>query len=342
MDIPSEIMDQGINFSRVDNRINTRIDKITIILPVSNKVFSNGKSQQGYVLQAINDMQNTDRYLIIRARRLGRRYIRGITLRLKDNIKCYIYVECQPISKHSEFMRLDLSPQHWNINQLNEALMFIFNAIHKRSISLLRKAYISRIDFAIDIDGHVMSDVIVDYDGVRNGHITTSTSFGGLKLGADTSRICLPVYEKFTFIGEQEPEMNPPKMFRVKETDVHPFTRFEIRFSPEKHEVPLSELKAIENLASSLHLYDRHAVLLRSRTHRCFKTAIQSMTLPEVWQTHYPNTSRNLKMRLRKEKMQKILSSNELALNTDMIWASWPECVSKLGLLAQPNLWNEC
>lgn len=340
MDIPSQIIDQGVNFSRVDNSVNTRIDKITIILPVSNKVFSNGKSKQGYVLQAINDMWNTDRYLIIRASRLGRRYIRGLTLKLKDNINCYIYVECQPISKHSEFMRLELSPQHWNINQLNEALVFIFNSINKRSISLLRKAYISRVDFAIDIDGHVMSDVIVDYDGVRNGHITTTTSFGGLKLGSNTSRICLSVYEKFTFIGEQEPEKVTPKMLRVKDTDVHPFTRFEIRFSPEKNEVPLSELKAIENLASGLHLYDRKAVLSRSRTHVGFKQGIQSMPLPEVWKAYYADTSR--KGRERKQKMMNILASNEWNFGQIKIWKCWPECVSKLGLLSQPDLWNEC
>lgn len=332
-------IDKGCVSTRVDNKTNIRIDALDILIPVEGKTNTKTQAMRDRISDAINRIEGNNIYTVERKRRTND-YIRCRKIKLRSNTDCYITLECLPISNNRSFLKLKLSPQHWRIDELNAMLLFIFGFINRKAITLLKKAYISRIDLAIDIYEHIMSDVIVGFDGIRSGHITANTAPYGLKLGSDHSIFFLSVYEKYTFTGDKRPKGTSKGVVRVKDEDVIPFTRFEIRHRPKKNELLLSDLCSMNEFVSKLHLYDRDAVLTRARTHACFKTAIQSMTLPEVWKAYYADTSR--KGRERKQKMMKILASNGRNFGPERIWKCWPECVSKLGLLAQPDHWNEC
>ncbi len=339
MYIARQRIDKGCVSTRVDNKTNIRIDELDILIPVKGKTKAKTQAMRDRILDAVNAIEENSIYKVERKRRTND-YIRCRKIKLRSNTDCYITLECLPISKNRSFLKLKLSPQHWRIDELNAMLLFIFGCINRKAITLLKKAYISRIDLAIDIDEHIMSDVIVGFDGIRSGHITANTAPYGLKLGSDHSIFFLSVYEKYTFTGDKVPKGTSKGVVRVKDEDVIPFTRFEIRHRPKKNKLLLSDLNSMNEFVSKLHIYDRGAVLTRARTHACFKTAISSMTLPEVWKAYYADTSR--KGRKRKQKMMKILESNKWNFGPERIWKCWPECVSKLGLLAQPDHWNEC
>ena len=338
MYIARQRIDKGCVSTRVDNKTNIRIDELDILIPVKAKTKAKTQAMRDRISAAINAIEGNSIYKVERKRSTND-YIRCRKIKLRSNTDCYITLECLPISKNRSFLKLKLSPQHWRIDELNAMLLFIFGCINRKAITLLKKAYISRIDLAIDIDEHIMSDVIVGFDGIRSGHITANTAPYGLKLGSDHSIFFLSVYEKYTFTGDKVPKGTSKGVVRVKDEDVIPFTRFEIRHRPKKNKLLLSDLSSMNEFVSKLHIYDRGAVLTRARTHACFKTAIPSMTLPEVWKAYYADTSR--KGRKRKQNMMKILESNKWNFGPERIWKCWPECVSKLGLLAQPDLWNE-
>ena len=330
-------IDTGRTLTRVDTITNIRIDAFEILIPVEYGNEKKTQSSRDLILDAFNRIEGNTAYKVER-RRLSNDYLRCITIRLTSNRRCYIAVECAPISKDRSFLKLKLSPQHWNVTELNSMLFFIFGFIHRKAIKLLNQAYISRIDLAIDRDAHLMSDVIIGFYGVRSGRITSHNALYGLKLGGDTSRFCLSVYEKYTFTGDKAPKGVSKNIVRVKDEDVIPFTRFEIRRRPKKNELLLSDLNSMTEFVSKLHIYDREAVLSRSRTHVGFKQGIQSMTLPEVWKSYYADTSRE--GRAKKRKMQKVLTSNKLDFGLERVWECWSECISKLGLLAHPDQWN--
>ena len=339
MNIARQRIDKGCVSTRVDNKTNIRIDALDILIPVEGKTNTKTQEMRDRIADAINRIEGNKIYTVERKRRTND-YIRCMTIKLRSNKDCYITLECLPISNNRSFLKLKLSPQHWRIDELNAMLLFIFGFINRMTIRLLKKAYISRIDLAIDIDEHIMSDVIVGFDGIRSGHITANTAPYGLKLGGNNSIFCLSVYEKYTFTGDKAPKGTSKGVVRVKDEDVIPFTRFEIRHRPKKNKLLLSDLNSMNEFVSKLHIYDHGAVLTRARTHVGFKQGIPSMTLPEVWKAYYADTSR--KGRERKQKMMKILESNKWNFGPERIWKCWPECVSKLGLLAQPDLWNEC
>lgn len=338
--ISVERVDVGINSIEVgksifDTKAMTRIDKLSFVTILETR------KQRDTVVKRIKSLSSDDCDYTINYSKPTKQYQFAIRIRVPcQHGYAYVRIEYAPTIKDRAFIRFDLSPQRFKKHDIDKFFMWFFNKIGDSSFIILRHSFVTRIDFAVDINDHIMDRILINLDGARKGEITTTETIGGLRIGRPKSNSYLVVYEKINFLGAYLPKADDRGMMDFDISECEKFTRIEFRSKPKSKSVKLSNLNIIDNLTLDLRIYDKEKVVNYSKLPRLvnIKKTLETKTVPEAFQllSGSDKQSRN-----RREKLNNILTNYKIELfDKNKIWEFWPQNIDSLGILAQPKLWN--
>ena len=323
-------IDTGITSSYVgttirDECIHARIDKISIVIPIYSE------PNRDRIINTLPDLASNNSYTINHSRK-SELYRFVLNFRVKNNPNQYIRLEYSPRRSNRGYMRLELSPQHWSAKVLSDSLKFLFSRISNTAIKWLSNSHVTRLDVALDIDGHdIMKDFVISYDKTRVGKITNHDELLGLSLGSATSAIQCVIYEKIYYNGGTVPKAIGKGIVRVNNKHIEPFTRIEVRLRPKKVQIHPSELYGIDNIFSSLRFYDRNKINNDPRIPKKLKEELINKSLPEAMKEFRGASHKN---RMRIKQIQEALHDAEVEIfSKEKIWEHWPEVLKQAGIL---------
>ena len=308
-----------------DERIRARIDKIAIVIPVKST------TDRDRIINTLPDLASNNSYTINHSRK-SEFYHFVLNFKAKNNPNQYIRLEYSPRRSNRGYMRLELSPQHWSAKVLSDSLKFLFSRISNTAIKWLSNSHVTRLDVALDIDGHdIMKDFVISYDKTRVGKITNHDELLGLSLGSATSAIQCVIYEKIYYNGGTVPKSVGKGTVRVNNKHIEPFTRIEVRLRPKKVQIHPSELYGIDNIFSSLRFYDINRLNNDPRIPKKLKEELINKSLPEAMK-EFRGSSHKKRMKIKQ--IQEALDDAKVEVfSKEKIWEYWPEVLKQAGIL---------
>ncbi|HCM62355.1 MAG TPA: hypothetical protein DIT05_07375 [Morganella sp. (in: Bacteria)] len=334
--------------------IKHRIDNICIVSEIGAKNIDE-------LFTRLNELEDNNHYVIkcgkAKGKDIKKLYRRQIEIRNKCNSKQVLVIHYMPteidFKKTDKYqgrgsVRLDISPQHFSVDDINELILCLGKAkrLGKYMYQLLKNAWVTRIDYALDIYNMRLSDYHIGFKGVRCGKRNSSDGeFQGQRLGSNKSDYHFSCYEKLD-VGNDLASLNAldDDELQLKVANwrdiqhYRQFLRLEIRYEPRKKALLLRNLRSLHNLLARL-LFYKKPLIVKGLDFDC-EELLSHMTLPELREyvkEVYPNEAKNHLKRLDNR-----LKSNQIDLfNKDKLWCDFHLLVDKLGILGVPALWQK-
>lgn len=329
---PKRLEHRTSYYTCIDERgydISARIDKISLVLYVTS-------DEARAELSCKLDNLNSNHIFNITHSRSNKIYEYGLTIRYKGtgNHSKYLKIEYgQRFYKpNNSYMRIETSPQCMTTEEINNMLDWLFReqvvgALFK---SALMKAYVTRIDFAVDIEHLSANDYLIDLTSVRTGEVYNNADLPGLRLGAYNSNMYISNYDKLKLKSnvKTKPKRIKRDVVSINPDNYTPITRIELRY---QIKTMSAELLFIPNMLRDVKFFDR-AKILRSRTlPREFKDALDSLTIPQAKRVFSGNSRTARRTR---RQISRTLARNEIqVLNKRKVWSIWSTCLGHLGKL---------
>ncbi|WP_313047251.1 hypothetical protein [Atlantibacter hermannii] len=304
--------------------------------------------------QRLRTLASGDLY-IIKVRPAGKDECGGhyrwvLEIRLKDKTRSHpvmLMIQFDPTNSQRGFMRVELSPQHYSAQQITDLFVWLGRKgrIGKYLYRGLRNAWITTIHYALDVVGMKLHDYLIGLACVRTGKFNDlHGKEEGLRLGSTT--VVASVYEKV-----DAPEISTEKRYEqallmLEENQFRRFLRLELRLSPGKKELLLSNLLRLDNLVSKLAFYDRNALIDPELETGFARLLRENIPYPVARATYQPSAMLNGKpvsptKKAADKRVDKVMSQHRVELfDSEAIWAMLPLVVEKLGILAQPQYWQ--
>lgn len=280
----------------------------------------------------------------------GGHYRWVLEIRLKDKTRRHpvlLVIQFDPTNSQRGFMRVELSPQHYSAQQITDLFVWLGRKgrIGKYLYRGLRNAWITTIHYALDVVGMKLHDYFIGLACVRKGKFNDlHGKEEGLRLGSTT--VVASVYEKV-----DAPEISTEKRYEqtllmLEENQFRRFLRLELRLSPGKKKVLLSNLLRLDNLVSKLAFYDRNALTDPELETDFARLLREGIPYPVARATYQPSAVLNGKpvsptKKAADKRVDKVMSQHRVELfDSESIWAMLPLVVEKLGILTQPQYWQ--
>lgn len=243
-------------------------------------------------------------------------------------------------------IRIEVSPQHYTADDMTKLIVYLGKKkrLGKYLYQLLKEAWITRIDYALDIYGMRLSDYHIGYLAARSGeHYPNEGELQGQLLGSNKSEHQLSCYEKID-VGVELVSLNalPDEKLQSKVANwrdirhYRQFLRLEVRYKPGK-KLMLRDLHGLHNLLARVRFYQKP--LSAKSGDLDWEALLADRTLPELRQyiqDIYPDTS-NKQLR----RLESRLQSNQVVLfNKDDFWCDLHLLIDKLGILGKPQYWQ--
>ncbi|WP_210517218.1 hypothetical protein [Pantoea ananatis] len=276
------------------------------------------------------------------------RWILEIRLKVKSRTHpVLLVIQFDPTNSQRGFMRVELSPQHYSAQQITDLFVWLGRRgrIGKYLYRGLRNAWITTIHYALDVVGMKLHDYFIGLACVRKGKFNDlHGKEEGLRLGSTT--VVASVYEKV-----DAPEISTEKRYEqallmLEENQFRRFLRLELRLSPGKKKLLLSNLLRLDNLVSKLAFYDRNALTDPELETDFARLLRENAPYPVARATYKPSAMLNGKpvsstKKAADKRVDKVMSQHRVELfDSEAIWAMLPLVLEKLGILAQPQYWQ--
>ncbi|MFC0224991.1 hypothetical protein [Serratia aquatilis] len=275
--------------------------------------------------------------------RIGKksRYREAVTIKAKyPGAPVLLWIGYGAVNKGAGDIRFDFRPQHLSNVGLNKLLLWLADE-HRLGpllFTLLERAWITRVDAALDVYEFYLKDAYVSLKGSYKAENRDFPDGGReICLGSRTSQLYIACYPKIDALGTLPSEPDTEGMVTINTAQLPCFTRFEARLHmKQKHQLKLKNMQGIANLFDGLEFYNRSldADLVEYPE---FAVLLQQWPLPQA-----------------KSEFKKMVGKNELQkferqclryhirptfIDTPAVWEHWRLCIHNLGLLGQPAYW---
>lgn len=310
-----------------------RIDKLAIVSAATIK------ENEGRLAESLCCLEGDDVYSVRPNIKGSDRYQKKVNIYPRELPGACLSIEYHPINKSSGYIRLELSPQNFGPEGITQLISWLADKqrLGNRIYRILYRAYVTRVDCAIDLVGHSLRDYILALKGARKGKLYDSDDcMPGMKLGAVRSSLCIANYDK-CYVNGKVPPPDTDGLVTLDAVDFERFTRIEARIKPDSRTCRLSDLQFMDNPLKRLHFYNRELVS-DSRLPEEFALALQKVTVPEAW-GYLSGTDKE--RRNTRARIERVFKEYEVPfVDVEAIWEHWCESVEQLGVLAQPLKWD--
>ncbi|MDK9585016.1 hypothetical protein [Lelliottia wanjuensis] len=335
---------QDAGYSNEGHKMKIRADKITVMLDVNveSKLYkflykrlryTGNKSWKHYETRLIKNKhkdKRPDRY-------------RWAILIFKNG-RMLIHIDFDPINKHAAAVRLDIRPQHLEPEEMDKLIKWLDDRMKGELLALLRTAWITQVDVALDLYGCWLDDYIWGVKRIRRDDSYLSTDgLPGVRLGSVRSDLHMLVYEKVDITGSTRKFREVDGKLEINLNDHPMFLRIEARVKPDakpgskrkkgkqKEPVMLKELHKMANPFERLEVY-KTGLDTYLEIDKFFRERPKSFTL-NAWKRHM-RLSQNTRRISRK--IEGIIEKHKIELfDKEQVWKLWTKCLKRLGLLVR-------
>lgn len=251
-----------------------------------------------------------------------------------------------PMYKGRGEIRMEVSPQHYSTEEMTQLFVHLGKKkrLGKYLYQLLKEAWITRIDYALDIYGMRLSDYHIGYLAARSGkHYSNEGELQGQKLGSHKSEHHLSCYEKLD-VGDDLVSLNdlPDEELQIEIANWHDiqhyrqFLRLEVRYKPRMKRLMLWNLHSLHNLLERVQFYKKP--LLAKKGDLEWEALLSGRTLPELRQ--FIKGISPDKLALLKRLGHRLKSNQVDIFNKDDLWCDLHLLVDQLGILGKPHYWQ--
>ncbi|WP_145480291.1 replication initiation factor domain-containing protein [Yersinia similis] len=269
------------------------------------------------------------------------RYHEAVTIKEKyPDAPVLLWIGYGAVNKGAGDIRFDFRPQHLSNVGLNKLLLWLADE-HRLGpllFTLLERAWITRVDAALDVYEFYLNDA---YVSLKGSYKAEKRGFpdGGREvcLGSRTSQLYIACYPKIDGLGKQLPEPDTNGLVTINTAQLACFTRFEARLHmKQKHQLKLKNLQGIANLFEGLEFYDRSldADLVKYPE---FAAMLRQWPLPQAKSEFKKMVGKNELQRFERRCLHRHIRSS--LIDTPAVWEHWYLCIHNLGLLGQPGYW---
>ncbi|EOD6327566.1 hypothetical protein ACRBF7_001326 [Providencia stuartii] len=328
-----------------------RIDKISIVGDLETddikEFFDRLNKMKGNPIYSIERKKVTDE-------NMSKLYQYQIEVRNKTNSEQMVIIHYMPteidFKKTDKYqgrgaVRFEFSPQHFSFDDINKLVLYLGNKkrLDNYLYKILKSAWVTRIDYALDIYDMRLSDYHIGFKGACCGERYSSEGeFQGQRLGSNKSEYHASCYEKLD-VGDDLDTLHDKDLQLIitnwrEIQDYRRFLRLEVRYKPRCKALLLRDIRNLHNLLERIGFYKKP--LRTKKGDLDWESLLSGMTLPELRdyvKETYPNEVKKIFKRLDNR-----LKSNQFDLfDKDEIWCDFHLLVEKLGILGVPALWQK-
>ncbi|EDE7185573.1 hypothetical protein BXO55_02500 [Salmonella enterica subsp. enterica serovar Enteritidis] len=290
----------------------------------------------------------------------GGLYQSAVKIRIRDKPKGYpavLMIYFKPTSKQHGgkqginqrgAIRMELSPQHYSADELTQLLRWLGKKgqLGKYLYRVLKKAWITRVDYALDIVGMQLGDFYISLARASSGEVYDSDNdMEGMRIGSPKSTLYVAGYEKVDVSSLSDEERYQATLVELEYKQYREFLRLELRLSPEKGELPLKQVNEMMNLPSRLAFYSKQLREDKRLDPALASLLDKGMSIPQAWRKHVPSSvvngeSVSTAKKQAKKRFNRLLVKYEVELfDAEALWDKLPEVIERLGMFGQPQYW---
>ncbi|QXX84390.1 hypothetical protein J6836_08460 [Providencia sp. R33] len=356
----SKIQLDNLNKSILVSKVNDnyqmkhRFDKLSVVGNIQS-------NELAIFYNRLNQLKSDEDYIIKRDKSKGdgikSLYSQQVSIRSLYNKKQVLVINYIPtkmdLTKTDEYkgrgaIRVEVSPQHYSAEDMTKLIVYLGKnkRLGKYVYQLLKTAWVTRIDYALDIYNMRLSDYHIGFLAARSGErYPNEGELQGQKLGSDESEHHLSCYEKLD-VGEDLVSLNalPDDELQLNVANwrdirhYRQFLRLEVRYKPRKKKLLLRNLHSLHNLLERVRFYNKP--LLAKNGDLEWEALLSVMTLPEL--------RKYIKKLYPKKEADRLidcfvdsLESNQVDIfNKDDLWCDLHLLIDKLGILGKPQYWQ--
>lgn len=328
-----------------------RIDKLSIVGDLEI-------DDTDELFDRLNKMKDS-RFYSIRRRKTKSKYIKKlyryqVKVKNKYNPKQAFMIYYKPtemdFKKKDKYegrgaVRFEFSPQHFTVDDINKLVLYLGKKkrLGKYLYKLLKSAWVTRIDYALDIYDMRLSDYHIGFKGACCGERYSSEGeFQGQRLGSNKSEYHAACYEKLD-VGDDLESLSDEELQLIitnwrEIQDYRRFLRIETRYKPRSKALLLRDIRNLHNLLERIGFYKKP--LCTKEGDLDWELLLSGMILPEL--RDYVNKTNPKEAKKILKRLDNRLKNNQVDLfDKDEIWYDFHLLVDKLGILGVPALWQK-
>ncbi|ECC8923449.1 hypothetical protein DUQ00_10185 [Salmonella bongori] len=245
-------------------------------------------------------------------------------------------------------VRCEFSPQNYPSYEITRFILWLGEEAQLGDMiyQVLNKAWVTRVDYALDIVGMRLRDYYLRLSDVSTGEVYDSDNgMEGLRMG--NANLIAACYEKVDVRDLSKREFSRASLLELDSREYRDFLRIELRLSPRKEDLRLRDIGNMANLIKRLAFYNT-ALREDKRLDPAFVALLDmGMGIPQARSGYKPSSvingkavSTNKKQALKRlERL--LLKYQEELFDADKLWDKLPELISKLGIIGQPQYWSK-
>lgn len=246
-------------------------------------------------------------------------------------------------------IRMELSPQHYSADELTQLILWLGKKgqLGKYLYRVLKKAWITRVDYALDIVGMRLCGFYISLARAGTGEVYDSDNdMEGMRIGSPKSTLYVAGYEKVDVSSLSDGERYQATLVELEYKQCREFLRLELRLSPEKGELLLKQMYKMVNLPSRLAFYSKQLREDKRLDPALASLLDKGMSIPQARDEHTPSPVVNGKSvspdkKQAKKRFNRLLVKYEVELfDAEALWDKLPEVIERLGILGKSALWQ--
>ncbi len=249
----------------------------------------------------------------------------------KKNTPALLHIDYVPIHPNTGEVRFDFHPQHMTTERIDHLLSWVNSVLGETFYELLVRAWITRIDVALDVYNCKLDDYIW---GLKRSGITkyydTENGLPGVRIGSHRSILHIHCYEKVNARRDRKLILKDrTKLININLDEHKRFLRIEARYMPgakptskKKDALMLSQLLEMRTPFKRLQVYSKS--LGKELLNKGYLHALPKE--PSVIAL-----KRGLKQQPGRSRLTAMLTRHKTVLFDEYeIWNQWPRCVEQL------------
>lgn len=252
----------------------------------------------------------------------------------KKNAPALLHIDYVPIHPNTGGIRFDFHPQHMTNEKIDHLLSWINSVLGETVYQLLVRAWVTRIDVALDVYNCKLDDYI--WGLKRSGKTkpyNNENSLPGVRIGSRRSLLYIYCYEKVNaYRGRKLILKENTKYINIDLDEYKRFLRIEARYMPgakptskKKDALKLSQLLEMRNPFKRLQVYSK-GLGEELLTRGCLTTLPKEPSVIAL--------KASLRQQLGRSRLNALLAKHKTVLFDEReIWNQWSRCVEQLSSL---------
>ncbi|EBJ0985237.1 hypothetical protein GR410_002809 [Salmonella enterica] len=249
----------------------------------------------------------------------------------KKNSPVLLHIDYVPKHPNTGGLRLDFNPQHMTKVKIDELVSWINGNLGEIFYRLLVRAWVTRIDVALDVYNCKLDDYLWGLKNAGKGtYYDTENGLPGVRIGSNRSLLHIHCYEKVNARRDRKLILKDrAKLININLDEHKRFLRIEARYKPgakptskKKDALMLSQLLEMKNPFKRLQVYS-NSLGEELLTRGCLTTLPKEPSVIAL--------KASLRQQLGRSRLNALLARHKTVLFDEReIWNLWPRCVEQL------------